>query len=113
MDIGERTRDGVTVLDVSGEIDLYNAPEIKNSISKLIEAKKYTVIVNLENVSYIDSSGIGALIYGVSALKKYQGGLRLASVNATVRQVFKYTKLVTFFQIHETEEEALRAFQKE
>ena len=69
MDITTRPKGEVVILDISGEIDLYNAPEIKDIINKLIEEKKYNVIINLEKVSYIDSSGIGALISSLSNLE--------------------------------------------
>jgi anti-sigma B factor antagonist len=102
----------VVVLDIAGEIDLYNAPEIKVSFSQLIESQKYNVVINLEKVSYIDSSGIGALISSLSNLKKYQGGLKIINVYASVRKVFELTKLTSFFEIYDSEAEALAAFGK-
>ena len=110
MEISQREKDGITILDIQGEIDLYNAPEIKDIIQKLIEAQKYNVIINLEKVSYIDSSGIGALISSLSNLKKYQGGLKIINVCASVKKVFELTKLTSFFEIYESEGEALAKF---
>ncbi len=110
MDINTRSRDDIVVLDIAGEIDLYNAPEIKDVINKLIEEKRYNVIINLEKVSYIDSSGIGALISSLSNLKKYQGGLKIINVFASVRKVFELTKLTSFFEIYDSEDLAVKAF---
>ena len=110
MEISQREKDGITILDIQGEIDLYNAPEIKDIIQKLIEAQKYNVIINLEKVSYIDSSGIAALISSLSNLKKYQGGLKIINVYASVKKVFELTKLTSFFEIYESEGEALAKF---
>ena len=112
MDITKRTSGDVVMLDIAGEIDLYNAPEIKDIISKLIEEQKYNVIINLEKVSYIDSSGIGALISSLSNLKKYQGGLKIINVYASVRKVFELTKLTSFFEIYDSEDKALDSFNK-
>jgi anti-sigma B factor antagonist len=112
MDINKRTKGDVVVLDIAGEIDLYNAPEIKDIINKLIEDQKYNVIINLEKVSYIDSSGIGALISSLSNLKKYQGGLKIINVYASVRKVFELTKLTSFFEIYDSEEDAYEAFNR-
>ncbi|HNU91819.1 MAG TPA: STAS domain-containing protein [Spirochaetota bacterium] len=112
MDITKRTKGEVVVLDIAGEIDLYNAPEIKDIINKLIEEQRYNVIINLEKVSYIDSSGIGALISSLSNLKKYQGGLKIINVYASVRKVFELTKLTSFFDIFDSEEDALESFNK-
>ena len=111
MEISQREKDAITILDIQGEIDLYNAPEIKDIIQKLIEAQKYNVIINLEKVSYIDSLGIGALISSLSNLKKYQGGLKIINVFASVKKVFELTKLTSFFDIFDTEEDAIKAFQ--
>jgi anti-sigma B factor antagonist len=112
MEINQRAKNDVTVLDISGEIDLYNAPEIKDIINQLIEEQKYNVIINLEKVSYIDSSGIGALISSLSNLKKYQGGLKIINVYASVRKVFELTKLTSFFEIFDSEDEAISSFGK-
>lgn len=110
MDINTRTKVDIVILDISGEIDLYNAPEIKDIINKLIDEKKYNVVINLQEVSYIDSSGIGALISSLSNLKKYQGGLKIINVFASVRKVFELTKLTSFFEIFDSEDEAISSF---
>lgn len=110
MEIEKRENNDIQILDVNGEIDLYNAPEIKDLINKLIEEKKYSVIINLDRVSYIDSSGIGALISSLSNLKKYQGGLKIINVSGSVRKVFELTKLTSFFEIYDNEQDAIAAF---
>lgn len=110
MEISQREKNGIVILDIQGEIDLYNAPEIKDTIQKLIEEQKYNIIINLEKVSYIDSSGIGALISSLSNLKKYQGGLKIINVYASVKKVFELTKLTSFFEIYDSEDEALSKF---
>ncbi|HRX15458.1 MAG: STAS domain-containing protein [Spirochaetes bacterium] len=110
MEINQREINEIVLLDIAGEIDLYNAPEIKDIINKLVEEQKYNVIINLEKVTYIDSSGIGALISSLSNLKKYQGGLKIINVFASVRKVFELTKLTSFFEIFDSEEEALASF---
>ena len=112
MDITTRTKGEIVILDITGEIDLYNAPEIKDIINQLIEEQKYNVIINLEKVSYIDSSGIGALISSLSNLKKYQGGLKIINVYASVRKVFELTKLTSFFEIHDSEDVAVESFNR-
>ena len=110
MKIDQRESGSVSILDIEGEIDLYNAPEIKNIIQSLIDQKKYNVIINLGKVSYIDSSGIGALISSLSNLKKYQGGMKIVNVLASVKKVFELTKLISFFEIYDSEDEAIASF---
>ncbi|MBN2042060.1 MAG: STAS domain-containing protein [Spirochaetes bacterium] len=112
MDITQKRNGDIVILVIIGEIDLYNAPEIKDIINKLIEERIYNVIIDLEKVSYIDSSGIGALISSLSNLKKYQGGLKIINVYASVKKVFELTKLTSFFEIYDSEGEAVSAFSK-
>ncbi len=110
MDIMSRTKGDAVILDIVGEIDLYNAPEIKDIVNNLIEERKYNVVINLEKVSYIDSSGIGVLISSLSNLRKYQGGLKIINVFASVKKVFELTKLTSFFEIYDSEDEAINSF---
>jgi len=107
----KETPNGVVVFDIEGEVDLYNSPELKEAIKKMIEAKKYNIVVNLAKVSYIDSSGIGALISSLSNLKKYQGSLKITNLQGSVKKVFELTKLTSFFEIYNSEEEAIDSFQ--
>ncbi len=111
MEIKIREMNDVTIFDIEGEIDLYNAPTLKDEIKKQIEQQRYNIIINLAKVSYIDSSGIGALISSLSNLKKYQGGLKIINVTGSVRKVFELTKLTSFFEIFNNEEEAIKSFQ--
>ncbi|MDH4129255.1 MAG: STAS domain-containing protein [Spirochaetota bacterium] len=111
MDIQTRDlKNNIIVLDINGEIDLYNAPEIKKKIKEQMDEGKNNVIVNLDKVSYVDSSGIGVLISSLSQLKKVGGGLKIINVYASVKKVFELTKLTSFFEIFESEEEAVKSF---
>ena len=113
MEITQKRKGDIVVIAITGEIDLYNAPEIKDIINKLVEERIYNVIIDLEGVSYIDSSGIGALISSLSNLKKYQGGLKIINVFASVKKVFELTKLTSFFEIYNSEDEATESFYKD
>ncbi len=110
MEIEVRNRDKVAILDINGEIDLYNAPEIKSKIGELMESGKSDIIINLEKVSYIDSSGIGVLISSLSSLKKAGGSLKIINVFASVRKVFELTKLTSFFDIYDSEDNAMNSY---
>ncbi len=110
MEIKSTEKNGIIILEIEGEIDLYNAPKLKEVVKKNVETQKYNIIINLSKVSYIDSSGIGALISSLSNLKKYQGGLKLVKVMGSVKKVFELTKLTNFFEIFEEEESAIKSF---
>jgi len=109
MEIRDREEKGFVILDISGEIDLYNAPEIKEFINKKIEEQKYNIVINFQEISYIDSSGIGALISTLSNLKKYQGTLKITNIHDSVKKVFELTKLTSFFEIYDNVETALNS----
>ncbi len=111
MDIQTReSGNNVVIFDINGEIDLYNAPDIKKNIKEKMDQGKNNIIVNLDKVSYIDSSGIGVLISSLSQLKKVGGGLKIINVYASVKKVFELTKLTSFFDIYETEQEAIDSY---
>jgi anti-sigma B factor antagonist len=110
MEISRRESGEIIIFDINGEIDLYNAPEIKDKIKEEMNKNKVNIVINLDKVSYIDSSGIGVLISSLSNLKKVGGALKLINVYASVRKVFELTKLTSFFDIYDGETEALAAF---
>ncbi len=110
MEINRREVGDIVIFDINGEIDLYNAPEIKEKIKDELNKNKVNVVINLDRVSYIDSSGIGVLISSLSNLKKIGGALKLINVYASVRKVFELTKLTSFFDIYDNESDAISAF---
>ncbi len=110
MEINRREVGEIVVFDITGEIDLYNAPEIKEKIKEEMNKNKVNIIINLDKVTYIDSSGIGVLISSLSNLKKVGGALKLINVYASVRKVFELTKLTSFFDIYDSEADAITSF---
>ncbi|MBI3396026.1 MAG: STAS domain-containing protein [Spirochaetia bacterium] len=100
----------VAVLDLAGEIDLFNAPDLRDRLNKLIAEKRSRIILNMDKVSYIDSSGIGALISGMTALKKVGGALRLTRVSVAVGRVFDLMRLKTVLPVFASEDDAMNSF---
>jgi len=103
-------KSSVIILKIDGEVDLYNAPQIKDTVRKQIDQGKNAVLIDLGGVSYIDSSGIGALISSLSNLKKAGGILKICNIHGSVKKVFELTKLTGFFEIFEQREQALSSF---
>ena len=98
----------IVLLDVDGEIDLYTASDLKDMIFEQIDFNKTNIIIDLERVTYIDSSGIGTLITSLSKLKKINGNMCIIHVYDSVKKVFELTKLTTFFKIYNSAEEAVK-----
>jgi len=109
MEIKTEKTNGAVILRVHGEIDLYNAPILKEEMEINREAGETKFVINLDQVTYIDSSGIGAFISARKNLQKAGGELVLSCVHGTVRDVLVLTKLISFFQIFETDTEAVAA----
>ncbi|TFG84546.1 MAG: STAS domain-containing protein [Spirochaetales bacterium] len=95
------------IIDVNGEMDLYNSYKLKELVMKMLEKKVEHFIINLENVDYIDSSGIGALIYICSTIKKMNFRLIITNIHGSVKKVIELTKLMGYFPITNSIEEAI------
>lgn len=99
MELKLRKAGTIYVIDVVGEMDLYNAFRLKDLVKKMIDGGVKTYILNLEQVPYMDSSGIGSLLYVHSELKKRGLPLRITGVKGSVRKVIELTKLMEYFPI--------------
>ena len=107
MDLKIRKNGEIYIIDVNGEMDLYNSYKLKELVTKMLEKNVKTFIINLEQVDYIDSSGIGALIYICSTMKKMNLKFAISNVHGSVKKVIELTKLMGYFPIANSVEEAL------
>lgn len=107
MELKIRKNGDVYIIDVNGEMDLYNSYKLKELIMKMLEKQVKFFVINLEQVDYIDSSGIGALIYICSTVKKMNLKLAISNVHGSVKKVIELTKLTGYFPIANSVEEAL------
>ena len=107
MELKIRKNGEVYIIDVNGEMDLYNSYKLKELVTKMLEKNVKSFIINLEQVDYIDSSGIGALIYICSTLKKMNLKLAISNVHGSVKKVIELAKLTGYFPIANSLEEAL------
>ena len=107
MELKIRKNGEVYIIDVNGEMDLYNSYKLKELVMKMIEKNIKIFIINLEQVDYIDSSGIGALIYISSTIKKMNLKLSLSNIHGSVKKVIELTKLMGYFPISNSVDEAL------
>jgi anti-sigma B factor antagonist len=100
----------VTVCSLIGEININTSPDLRKVFDELITKKATRVILDLKDVSYIDSSGLATLIEMLRRMKKYEGKLRLCNLSDKVRSLFEITKLTKLFEMFNNEEEALKGF---
>ena len=92
-------KDRPNVLPLEGEIDLHVSPNVTASLRMMIEKKPKQLIVDLSRVTYIDSSGLAALIEGMQNVEQYGGKFMLAGLQETIRTIFEIARLDQVFQI--------------
>ena len=111
LTITERRNGSVTVLDLSGNIRLGEGNiELHNILRFLVEKGERKVLLNLAQVTYIDSSGLGELVAGYTTLQKNGGELKLLNLTERVNELMVITKLLTVFDVFENEPEAVNSF---
>jgi len=93
------------IIDVSGEVDLYNVSELKKALFSITDGQFKSVIVDMKKVNYMDSSGIGALVAGMKKMKAHNGKFALMNIHDDVLNILKLATLDKFFTIYDTEDE--------
>ena len=106
-----RTVDGIAVLDLSGRITLGEGSVIlRDSIRDLISKGQKKILLNLGDVTYIDSSGIGELVSAFTTVANQGGSLKLLNLGKRVQDLLQITKLYTVFEVHTDEPAAVRSY---
>jgi len=101
--------DDIPVLDVTGEIDIYTTPQFKAAVNEAIDEGKPAVMVNMADVTYMDSSGFGTLLNLTKRLRERSAILQLVRCNEAIARMLQITRLNTIFGVYATEQDALRA----
>ncbi len=101
LDVDE-THVPYTVLAVTGEVDVYTAPRLREKLVELVSQEKLHVIVDLEGVDFLDSTGLGVLVGGLKRLRSHDGDLGLVCSQPRVLKVFEITGLTKVFDIYDS-----------
>jgi anti-sigma B factor antagonist len=111
MTITARSQNDVTILDMKGRLVVGDDTQaLKGYIDDLIEAGQLRIVLNLAELNYMDSGGLGELIRTLTAVKRRNGGLKLANLTAKITDLLVITKLVTVFDVYDTELAAVKSF---
>ncbi len=106
-----READGATVVDLSGRITLgEGSATLREMIRDLLNKGQKKIVLNLADVNYIDSSGIGELVSGFTTVKNQGGELKLLHLTKKVHELLQITRLYTVFDVHSDEKTAVRSF---
>ena len=103
----EQVGDGAYVISLSGEVDLYTAPEFKQQLLDVIAKGAKTVVVDFSNTTFIDSTTLGVLVGGVKRLRTNDGQLSLVCSDRNITKIFEITGLDRVFAIYGTRDEAV------
>ncbi|HUY64256.1 MAG TPA: STAS domain-containing protein [Acidimicrobiales bacterium] len=107
FELAENERNGLPVLAVRGEVDVSTAPELRERLLGLAEQGRTVAVVDLSEVSFVDSTALGVLVSGVKRLRTAGGDLRLVITQPHITKVFEITGLTEVFPIFASADEAV------
>jgi anti-sigma B factor antagonist len=107
LSVTSRQEGDRTVISVTGEIDVYTAPSLRERLNELVASGHYALVVDMEGVEFLDSTGLGVLVGGLKRVRSHDGSLRLVCAQEKILKVFRITGLTKVFPIHATLAEAL------
>ena len=111
MDINIKRDGSNSVVYVSGEIDLYSSPKLREAILDLFGKRQQDkVVVNLTDVPYIDSAGLGEIVRTYTTVSRQGGQLKLLNLTKRITDLLAITKLLTVFETYDSEADAVRSF---
>jgi anti-sigma B factor antagonist len=102
--VGDRT-----VVRVGGEIDVYTAPKLREQLVELVNDGSYHLVVDMEGVDFLDSTGLGVLVGGLKRVRAHEGSLRLVCTQERILKIFRLTGLTKVFPIHNSVQDAVSA----
>jgi anti-sigma B factor antagonist len=109
LKLGHYARDGIEVIDVRGQIDIYTAPRLRELLINLVSKGSYQLVVNLDKVGFLDSTGLGVLVGGLRRVRAHDGSLDLVCTQQPILKIFRITGLTEVFGIYETVDQAIAA----
>jgi anti-sigma B factor antagonist len=111
MEISERNDGKVTVLSLAGKVTLGEGDVLlKDKLHSLLNQGRKDVLLNLAQVSYVDSAGLGAIVGAYTTMTREGGSLKLANVTKKLQDLLSITKLLTVFETFDSEDEGLRSY---
>jgi anti-sigma B factor antagonist len=113
LKLGHYNKDGIEVVDVEGEIDVYTAPRLRELLIDLVNKNNYQLVVNMEKVEFLDSTGLGVLVGGLKRVRAHDGSLDLVCTQERILKIFRITGLTKVFGIHDTVDLAIAARKSE
>jgi len=105
-----RTENGIDIIDVTGQLDAFTTPDVKAEFSKLTDARHFKLVLNLQKVDYVNSTGIGSIVAVAQQVRRRKGDLKIFGMTENIRKVFDLVGASKILEIFKTEQEALNSF---
>jgi anti-sigma B factor antagonist len=110
LDLAERKSGDVNIVSIGGRLDAYNAAEAEKKLDELIQAGEVKIVLNLESLEYISSSGLRVFLAQLKKVRKQQGDIKLCCMKANIKEVFDIAGFTQLFNISESEDAAGAGF---
>jgi anti-sigma B factor antagonist len=111
MKIVERTVSDVVILDLHGKILIGEGDDaLRDAVTRLVDSGKTKILLNLAEVPYVDSAGLGEIVRCYTTVSRKGGRLKLLNLTKKIKDLLSITKLLTVFETHESEDEAVKSF---
>lgn len=109
LSLNTRTVGDRTVVEVGGEIDVYTAPKLREALIELVQGGTYNIVVDMEQVEFLDSTGLGVLVGGLKRVRSHDGSMTLVCTQERLLKIFRITGLTRVFEIHPDVDAAVAA----
>ena len=107
LDLKVRRQGDHAVLEVAGEIDVYTAPKLREKLIELVNEGSFHLVVDLERVDFLDSTGLGVLVGGLKRVRNHDGSLKLVCTQEKILKIFRITGLTKVFSIYDSVDDAV------
>ncbi len=108
--IAHRERDTVNILELKGYLDAHTAPRLEEALQNLLSTKRYNIVVNCRELSYISSAGLGVFMAFIEDVRNHKGDIKLSNMSAKVYNVFDLLGFPLLYEIVPDETEAVKKF---
>ena len=105
-----RSESGMDIIDITGVLDAFSTADAKAELKKLTDARHYKIVMNMQNVTYVNSTAIGAIVAVAQQVRRRKGDLKIYGMKEDIRKVFDLVGASKILEIFETEQEAVSSF---
>ena len=111
MELAERKSGEIDILELEGRLDASSSKTLKDKVQSLVEQQRVKMVLDMGEVDFIDSSGLGVLVATLRSTNKKGGDVKIASLQSSIRAIFELTRLHRVFEIFDTADAAIASFE--